>query len=93
MKKQPSPVTMFVGMWIWTSVAPLQIGIENTTSITEEQLKTASTCSILGESAFHVDRKIAGPIQSNIYFIVLCVYFMHVLYNIYIIKAVCLPDF
>ena len=43
------PVTMFVGMWIWTSVAPLQIAIENTTSITDSQLKTASTCSILGE--------------------------------------------
>ena len=43
------PVTMFVGMWIWTSVAPLQIAIEDTTSITDKQLKTASTCSILGE--------------------------------------------
>ena len=40
---------MFVGMWIWTSVAPLQIAIGNTTSITDQQLRTASTCSVLGE--------------------------------------------
>src|SRR6056300_1192664 len=32
-----------------TSVAPLQIAIGNTTSVTDKQLKTASTCSVLGE--------------------------------------------
>jgi NNP family nitrate/nitrite transporter-like MFS transporter len=35
-------------MWLWLSVAPLQIAIKNTTGITENQLNTASTCSILG---------------------------------------------
>ena len=32
-----------------TSVAPLQIAIGNTTSVTDKQLRTASTCSVLGE--------------------------------------------
>ena len=44
-----SLVTMFVGMWIWTSVAPLQIAIENTTNVSDSGLKRASTCSVLGK--------------------------------------------
>lgn len=43
-----SLVTMFVGMWIWTSVAPLQIAISNTTNVSDSHLKRASTCSVLG---------------------------------------------
>ena len=38
----------FVGMWLWLSVSPLQIAIKNTTIITNNQLNTALTCSILG---------------------------------------------
>ena len=47
-------VTMFVGMWIWTSVAPLQTAIRDTTGITESDLNAASTLSVLGSMVMRV---------------------------------------
>jgi len=49
-----SLVTMFVGMWIWTSVAPLQIAIDNTTNVSDSELKRASTCSVLGKLKYYI---------------------------------------
>lgn len=46
--------TMFVGMWIWTSVAPLQTTILDTSAITESDLATASTMSVLGSMFMRV---------------------------------------
>jgi len=55
-------VTNFVGMWIWVSVAPLQIAINDTTGITESQLNTASTMSILGNMFMRVA---GGPLTDR----------------------------
>ena len=77
------PVTMFVGMWIWTSVAPLQIAIENTTSITQivsskQHRRAVSWVSF--SYCVQLAQLQLVQYKSNLSFIVI-MYIIHLFYN------------